>query len=284
MWIPLAYSSAWATVRRSSAWIAFLGLVLLAGCEADVSSTPKPVTSPGPAASFASPGGAPPYGLSVALDVSVLKERYATGNGVVLVFLREAGDRMPVAVRKYDLAQVPSVIEFSAGGPMPDIEVVARYSPMGKIDRGPDDVEATVLSSIGHPITQVAMSLPASAVTNASDSGVIHEIDVAVSLGEGVSGLAADTTVFVSARGEAGAIPVAVKRLSLADLPASVTLSDADAMLPSRNISSAAQVSVTAHVSVNGTPSREVGDFVSERVTVVDTSTPVQLVINQRVE
>jgi len=60
-------------------------------------------------------------------------------------------------------------------------------------------------------------------------------------------------TVFVFARAVAGPpVPLAAKRLTIADLPATVTLGDADAMVPSMKISSVEQVTVMARVSRSG--------------------------------
>lgn len=64
-----------------------------------------------------------------------------------------------------------------------------------------------------------------------------------------------EDTVFVFARAEVALpmpMPLAVKRLKVADLPAHVTLSDADAMLPQLRLSAFEQVSVSARISRAG--------------------------------
>ncbi|MCA5970874.1 c-type cytochrome biogenesis protein CcmI [Pseudomonas sp. P135] len=62
-------------------------------------------------------------------------------------------------------------------------------------------------------------------------------------------------SVFIFARAINGpAAPLAVKRITVADLPAEVELSDADAMMPQLNLSNFAQVQLVARVSRAGQP------------------------------
>lgn len=62
-------------------------------------------------------------------------------------------------------------------------------------------------------------------------------------------------SVFIFARAINGpAAPLAVKRITAADLPAYVELSDADAMMPQLNLSNFAQVQLVARVSRAGQP------------------------------
>ncbi|RML42908.1 Cytochrome c heme lyase subunit CcmH [Pseudomonas savastanoi pv. glycinea] len=62
-------------------------------------------------------------------------------------------------------------------------------------------------------------------------------------------------SVFIFARAINGpAAPLAVKRITVADLPVEVELSDADAMMPQLNLSNFAQVQLVARVSRAGQP------------------------------
>jgi cytochrome c-type biogenesis protein CcmH len=64
-------------------------------------------------------------------------------------------------------------------------------------------------------------------------------------------------SVFVFARAVDGPpMPLAVKRLTVADLPLQVSLSDADAMLPQLKISSFPQVQLVARISRAGDATR----------------------------
>jgi cytochrome c-type biogenesis protein CcmH len=86
-------------------------------------------------------------------------------------------------------------------------------------------------------------------------------IQVAVSLDPSVE-VDPQTTVFVFARASEGpAMPLAVKRLTVADLPTQVSLSDADAMMASMRLSGYSRVDVVARISFGGTPTASSGDY-----------------------
>ena len=87
-----------------------------------------------------------------------------------------------------------------------------------------------------------------------------------------------NTTVFVYAKAMQGPpMPLAVKRLRVADLPASLTLGDGDAMIPSMKLSSFDKVIVGARVSASGNPIAQSGDFYTE-VDSVDSANPSEQV------
>ncbi len=89
---------------------------------------------------------------------------------------------------------------------------------------------------------------PAAASTQAAALQIQVQLDPKVA--ETVS---PEDSVFVFARAVNGpSVPLAAKRLTVGDLPATVTLSDADAMVPSLKISSVEQVTVMARVSRTG--------------------------------
>ena len=69
-------------------------------------------------------------------------------------------------------------------------------------------------------------------------------------------------------------MPLAVKRLRLQDLPVTLSLSDADAMMPSMKLSSFDQVIVGARVSFSGNPVAQSGDFYTEQESVDSANPP----------
>lgn len=88
-------------------------------------------------------------------------------------------------------------------------------------------------------------------------------IEVQVALAPELAGrMPPQTTVFVFARAAAGPpMPLAVQRLTLADLPARVRLDDSMAMMPQMSLSSFPQVVVGARVSPSGQAIPQPGDL-----------------------
>lgn len=86
----------------------------------------------------------------------------------------------------------------------------------------------------------------------------VRSVEVEVQLGEELSGkVESGDAVFIFARAASGpAMPLAVKRLSVSDLPATVSLSDADAMMPQLRISSFEQIRLFARISRDGDATR----------------------------
>ncbi len=93
-----------------------------------------------------------------------------------------------------------------------------------------------------------------------------------------------ETAVFVYAKAMQGPpMPLAVKRLRLQDLPLTLSLGDADAMMPSMKLSSFDEVIVGARVSFSGNPVAQSGDFYTE-LGGVDSANPperISLTIDQ---
>jgi len=105
------------------------------------------------------------------------------------------------------------------------------------------------------------------------------EVDLAPEVAQAVS---PQDTVFVFARAVSGPpVPLAAKRLTVADLPATITLGDADAMVPSMKISSVEQVLLMARISQSGDATKGEWMGQSEAVNTSDEKTTVRLTINR---
>ena len=91
-------------------------------------------------------------------------------------------------------------------------------------------------------------------------------IDVALS-DELAKQTAATDTVFIFARPESGPpMPLAAKRLTVADLPASIALTDADSLLPDLKLSSIGRLKLQASISSTGDAMQ--AQWISEAVLV----------------
>lgn len=93
-------------------------------------------------------------------------------------------------------------------------------------------------------------------VPEAPAAPVAVELKVRVSLApELADKVRPDDTLFVFARAASGPpMPLAAKRLKVADLPVEVSLSDSDAMMPQLKLSGFAEIQLVARISREGSP------------------------------
>ena len=91
-------------------------------------------------------------------------------------------------------------------------------------------------------------------------------VKVSVSLAdEFKTQVVSNNVVFIYAKAASGPpMPLAVKRLAVSDLPITVELSDADAMMPSMMLSSFEDIIIGARVSKSGNPVAQPGDLYIE--------------------
>ena len=119
----------------------------------------------------------------------------------------------------------------------------------------------------------------------ASERNVLVSLSLADEL---VGRLAPETTVFVVARDSEGKLPpLAIERLTLADLPASLTLDASDAMSPMASLAQVDEVRLLARVSSSGQAQPQAGDLMGERQGVAvggPDMDPVALIIDRVIE
>ncbi len=90
-----------------------------------------------------------------------------------------------------------------------------------------------------------------------------------------------DDTVFIFARASAGPpMPLAAKRVTVAQLPIEVELSDSDAMVATMKLSSVAEVQLVARVSRSGQPTK--GEWIGSSPALATTTEEAQHVIIDR--
>ncbi|WP_043316826.1 c-type cytochrome biogenesis protein CcmI [Microbulbifer sp. HZ11] len=119
-----------------------------------------------------------------------------------------------------------------------------------------------------------------------SDSGASAEnaIAVSVSLSESVT-YTPDTPVFIYARTAESPMPLAIVRLTAADLPARVVLDESRAMMPGRSLKTVDQVQVVARLAVGGNARPAPGDWQGEikKLPRADWSKPVSILIDEQI-
>ena len=103
--------------------------------------------------------------------------------------------------------------------------------------------------------------------TTVSKSEAVAQISVTVSLDEKFRGqVSPEDSVFIYAKAQSGPpMPLAAKRLQVKDLPISVTLNDAMAMMPQMKLSMFPKVIVGARISKSGNAISQNGDYYVEQ-------------------
>ena len=177
------------------------------------------------------------------------------------VFARPVGGGMPwVVVRRPAKATqtltLDDAVSMTAGAPLSGsgpVEVVVQLSQTGAAG----DSIAEVVSEPVDPTVQPRVHLSLGvAAPKVSASVAIHVATDAV--------LDPATPVYVIVRRpDVPGPPVAVRRLTARDLPARITLTDADAMLPGTRLSDLGALDVMARASLSGSSTSTSGDIES---------------------
>ena len=169
------------------------------------------------------------------------------------------------------------------------------YSGMAALQRGnnalaADRWEALLATSPPENIREILTArvaelrggpVPAPVTTEPAGNPVIH---VEISLGPSATAASLpDSTVFVIARDPAQpAPPVAAVRRRLSELPATVSIGDADAMIPGRVPSGFERLEIIARISLSGQPIAQAGDWYGQQVIDTTAGDVVQIVIDRQ--
>jgi cytochrome c-type biogenesis protein CcmH len=149
------------------------------------------------------------------------------------------------------------------------VQLPADDGSRGPLQGGIDQAKARLLAS-GGQVAAVAASPDAAKAPNTVG------IKVRVELGDALKAkVQAGDSVFIFARATKGPpIPLAVKRLTVADLPVTVDLGDADAMRPDLKLSSYPEVQLMARVSRAGQPVK--GEWIGRGAPLASDTTAMQ--------
>jgi cytochrome c-type biogenesis protein CcmH len=148
-----------------------------------------------------------------------------------------------------DQAVINSVMEViaksreqlvAAGEDVPELEELVGIKPMAKADS--------------------SAKVESAATTPASSTTLQVNVDVS---GEVREKFGANDAVFVYAKAVQGPrMPLAVKRMTLAELPATVVLDDSMAMMEGMNLSAFEQLEVSARLTKSGAAIAQSGDYI----------------------
>jgi cytochrome c-type biogenesis protein CcmH len=131
----------------------------------------------------------------------------------------------------------------------------------------------------------LANATPAPSSKSAASSGVSVAIQVSLAA-ELQADAKPDDTVFIYAQALSGPkMPLAIVRKRVKDLPLSVSLSDAQSMLPNMKLSNFKQVKLLARISKPGNPMPQTGDLIGviEQANFADNKEN-KIIINDRVK
>lgn len=140
-----------------------------------------------------------------------------------------------------------------------------------------DPSRAAIAGGIERARQQMGEGEQASATTE--PAAKVYALEVSVSLAPEVQAqVQPDDAVFIFARALSGPpMPLAVKRLKVSELPAQVSLSDVDAMMPELKLSRFEQVQLVARVSHAGNATQ--GEWIGKLGPVSNTAREVQAVV-----
>ena len=131
------------------------------------------------------------------------------------------------------------------------------------------------------PSQAAAVQAPPEAEAPANDAVISAQVSLS---DEARAAITSDASVFVIARDPAApSPPIAVSRHRVSDLPALVSLTDAQSMVAGRNLSMFAEIELLARVSLSGTPGAASGDWFGSLVVRPAERDVVGLTINKQV-
>lgn len=134
-----------------------------------------------------------------------------------------------------------------------------------------------------HPPGVVETMPETQTAETAAEGGASIRLTVALSEAAR-NALPANASVYVIARDPAQpSPPIAVQRRTLSELPAELTLSDRDAMIPGRTLSAFDEVEIVARASSTGQPVQQPGDWFTMASVATSNGAELAMVIDEQV-
>lgn len=159
---------------------------------------------------------------------------------------------------------------------------VARDRMQALLEQNPPESVRTVLETQIADINAQIGGGPGAGEANAARASVAVKVSVSVAPAIAAQ-IQSPLTLFVLARTVGGGAPLAVVRLTSDQLPTTVDLSDANAMIAGRGLSSVPKAQIVARLSKSGSPQAQPGDFYGEADYVVQPGTSSVSVVIDRV-
>ena len=212
------------------------------------------------------------------VDVAWAQARYRADGGEMSPATRAIVDRVLAEQPDH-----PTMLELLAVDALHRGDYAEAVALLTRVLRQP--MSAPRRRELSEILALARSRLPDSAVVDvdSAESETTAEIPVSITLGAHLEADSA-TPVFVIARDpDAPRPPLAVRRLTLGDLPARIELTDADAMMPGRSLSDFDSVEVLARASLSGSPSARTGDLESDVATGSVGGEPVTLRIEHQI-
>ncbi|MBT3309614.1 MAG: c-type cytochrome biogenesis protein CcmI [Gammaproteobacteria bacterium] len=175
-------------------------------------------------------------------------------------------------------------IHFDMGKPQQALGYWERLSKV--VPQNDDEVISMINQAAAKAQQQLGLPQQPLIAVKAAPAASGATLSVAVSLDPVLVGtVSPEDTVFVFAKaiGRKGP-PLAAKRLTVADLPATVLLDDSLAMMPGNNLSSVERVIVGAKITKSGVATGGSGDLLSSTESATSNSETIQLQISAAAE
>ncbi len=146
-----------------------------------------------------------------------------------------------------------------------------------------DTLERNIAAWRGEELPEQAVApAPAPAADEVPEDAIVS---ARISLSEeAMAAMTTDASVFIIARDpNAPTPPIAVSRRMLSELPAVVSMTDAQSMVAGRNLSAFPEIELLARVSLSGGPAAQSGDWFGSLIVRPAETDSVSLTIDQQV-